>query len=674
MELRINTTKIGKAFFGVLEVASSLILLLGTHCMGFAQVQVQTQNDAISPGTNIEATGIPPIPASLAREVAPYSNVYGLPVAGWDPAKHEILLKGLSSVTWVSRVRNPEAKAETSSIYIESNGIYDLYFQPQGKYLAYTRDVNGDESFNLYLYEVGTRKTTLLSDGKSRSTEPVWSNKGDKIAYSSAPSGGHGVSLRLLNSLNPATDQLLAQSSGSYFKAYDWSPDDKQIVFCDFSSNTSSTLWMIDSATGNKVLVSPNTNRTELYDYPQFSKDGKGLYVVTDHESDSRRLAYIDLASRKMTYIPSDGHWDVDEFQLAPDGKTVAFITNEDGLSHLHLFDLVTGKEHAIPQLSAGIISDLKWDRDSTNVAFNFKSPRTPNDVYSVNPRTGKVELWARSVTNGVHTQEFVLPELIHWKSFDKRTISGFLYRPPSKFQGKRPVIIDIHGGPEEQYRPGFGYEDNYYLNELGVAKIYPNVRGSSGYGRTFLRLDNGLQRGDAVKDIGALLNWIEAQPDLDAKRVLVQGGSYGGYLALSTAFTYSDSIKGAISDSGITNLVSCVENTEEWRRDLQRDEFGDERNPKVREFMERSAPLNNVEKFKRPLLILQGQNDPRVPVSEATRLVSAAKDRIPVWYILAKTEGHGFADRSNRDYRVYASILFVKEFLLDEVPPKPKP
>lgn len=618
-----------------------------------------------TPGKNIEALGVPPIPASLAREIQPYNSIYGLPLAGWNPAKREIWLKGLSSVTWISGVASPGTSPETSSIYIQSAGIYDVYFQPQGKYLAYTRDVNGNESFQLYLYEISARNTTLLSDGKSRNTEPAWSNAGDKIVYSSSPSGSEGVNLRLLNPFDPKTDRLLEKSSGSYLKAYDWSPDDKSVVFCDFSSNTTSTLWLIDVATGKKVLLSEKGDKPELYDFPQFSKDGKGIYVVTDHGSDFRRLAFIDLASRKISYVPSPPQWDVEEFQLSPDGKTIAFTTNEDGLSKLHLFDLVNGKEHVVPQVPVGIISDPRWNRDSTEVAFNLKSPRSPIDVYSANVRTAKVELWAKSVMNGMDTSKFSQPELVRWQTFDKRLLSGFLYRPSEKFKGKRPVVIDIHGGPEEQYRPTFLYEDNYLLNELGVAKIYPNVRGSSGYGKSFLTLDNGVLREDAVKDIGALLDWIKDQPGLDADRVLVEGVSYGGYLALSTAYAYGDRIRGVISESGITNLANFVQNTEGWRRDLQRAEFGDERDPKIRAFMERTAPLNNAQKIKKPLLIIHGQNDPRVPVADAAKLVNVTKDRVPVWYIVAKNEGHGFVQQENRDYRLYATILFVKEFLL---------
>ena len=644
---------------------SAFGLLCGVLIALVLVLRVSAQSQLIPPNSNIEAIGIPPIPTSLAREVQPYSSIYGLPLAGWDPAKREVWLKGLSSVTWISRVSSPGAKPATSLIYIQSSGIYDIYLQPQGKYLAYTKDANGNETFQLYLYEIGASKTTLLSDGTTRSTEPVWSNTGDKLVYSSSPSGTQGVNLRLVNPSDPKTDHLFVSSPGGYFKAYDWSPDDKQVVYCDFPSNVANTLWLVDVASGNKTLLSPKSDQLELYDNPQFSKDGKGIYVVTDHDSDFRRLAYIDFASGKISYIPSPSRWDVDEFQLGPDGKLLAFVTNEDGISRLHLFDVIAGKERPAPQLPAGIISDLKWRRDSADLAFNFKSSRNPNDVYSVNTNTGKIEIWAKSDTNGFDTEKLSQPELIHWTAFDKRAVSGFLYRPPSKFKGKRPVIIDIHGGPEEQYRPGFLYENNYFLNELGVARIYPNVRGSLGYGKAFSHLDDGIKREGAVKDIGALLDWIKRQPDLDVDRVMVQGGSYGGYLALSAAYTYPTRIKAVASDSGITDLVSCAEHTEDWRRGLQRTEFGDEHDPNIRKFMERTAPLKNADKIKSALLISHGQNDPRVPVAEAASLVAATKNRVPVWYIMAKDEGHGFTQRNNRDYRLYASILFVKEFLL---------
>jgi dipeptidyl aminopeptidase/acylaminoacyl peptidase len=620
--------------------------------------------EVITPPNTLVTDGVPSVPARIAQDVRPYVGMYGLPLAGWDPIKRELQLKGVSSVTWISNVEAPGSTPKITT-YIQSGGIYDVYYQPQGKYLAYTRDSDGNEAFQLYLYNLQSKASTLLSDGKSRNTEPVWAPSGERIIYSSSPVGTVGVSLRVINPFDPKSDRLLVQTAGGYLKAYDWSPDNKLAVYCDFTSNTVSSLWMVDVETGAKTRLSPQTARDELYDFPQFSRDGKGVYVVTDHDSDVRRLAYLDLQTKQFKYLSDGIKWDVDEFRLSPDGKALAFVINEEGNARLRLLVVATGQERQVPQLPVGLISDLKWDNNSTDLAFNYKSPRTPNDAYSININTGKIDLWARSTTNGVDTQKFSLPEVIHWKTFDGRTLPGYLYRPPTKFTGKRPVIIDVHGGPEEQYRPGFGYEDNYFLNELGVVKIYPNVRGSTGFGRAFLELDNGLKREDAVRDVGALLDWIKAQPDLDSDRVMVEGASYGGFIALSVAVNYGDRIRAALSDSGPSNLATFVESTEGWRRGLQRAEFGDERDLKVREFMERTAPLRNAQKIKKPLMVIQGQNDPRVPVSESESIIKATKGRIPVWYLLAKNEGHGFVQQNNRDYRLYSTILFVKEFLL---------
>jgi dipeptidyl aminopeptidase/acylaminoacyl peptidase len=632
-----------------------------------ANLSVARQGDVITPGDSLVVDGIPKIPASLAKKVNQYKNAYGYPLAGWDLSKRELWIKVLASTgTWISRVETPSGIPKPA-ITIQAGGVYDLYFQPQGKYLVYNKDVGGNETFQFFLYDIATRESKPITDAKSRSTEPVWSNSGDRIIYSSSPPGGNGVDLSLINPFEPQSNRLLAQGQGHYLKVYDWSPDDRKAVFCDFASNTASTLWLIDVASGERTLLSPKQGTdADYYDAPQFSKDGKGIYVITDHDSQFRRLAYLNLATKQFKYLSDHIKWDVEDFKLSPNGKALAFITNEDGISRLHLLDTATGKEKMSPALPVGIISDLKWHNNSVDLAFNLKSPRTPNDVYSLDTNTCKVEQWSKGILGQIEVEKLPKPELIHWNSFDGRSISGFLYRPTGTFTGKRPVIIDIHGGPEEQYRPGFGYEDNYYVNELGVVKIFPNVRGSTGYGKAFVKLDNGLLRNDALKDVGALLDWIKKQPDLDADRVMVQGVSHGGFMALSVAATYGDRIRAALSDSGPSNLISFIENTAGWRRDLQRQEYGDERDPKTRGFLERISPANNVEKIKKPLMIVQGQNDPRVPAEEAQRMVTALKKQgIPVWYLLAKDEGHVWAKQSNWDFRLYAIALFVQEQLL---------
>lgn len=632
-----------------------------------ANLSVARQSDEITPSDSLVVDGIPKIPASLAKRVNPYKNAYGYPIAGWDPTKRELWNKALAVAgTWISRIETP-GSIPKPLISIQAGGVYDVYFQPQGKYLVYNKDVNGNETFQFFLYDIAARASIPITDAKSRSTEPVWSNAGDRILYSSSPPGGNGVDLSLINPFEPQSNHLLAQGQGNYLKAYDWSPDDQKAVFCDFASNIASTLWLIDLASGEKTLLSPKRGTdADYYDAPQFSKDGKGIYVITDHNSQFRRLAYLNLATKQFKYLSDHIKWDVEDFKLSPDGKTLAFIANEDGISRLHLLDTETAKENMAPSLPVGIISDLKWHNNSVDLGFNLKSPSTPNDIYSLDTKTCKTERWSKAFLGQINIEKLPKPELIRWNSFDGKPISGFMYRPTGTFTGKHPVIIDIHGGPEEQYRPRFGYADNFFVNELGVVKIFPNVRGSTGYGKAFVNLDNGLKRSDAVKDIGALLDWIKKQPELDADRVMVQGASYGGYMALSVAVMYSDRIRAALSDYGPSDLVTFIDTTAGWRRDLQRREYGDERDPKTKAFLERIAPINNVEKIKKPLMVVQGQNDPRVPVAEAQHMVTALKKRrVPVWYLLAKDEGHGFTKQGNWDYRLYATAFFVQEQLL---------
>jgi dipeptidyl aminopeptidase/acylaminoacyl peptidase len=313
------------------------------------------------------------------------------------------------------------------------------------------------------------------------------------------------------------------------------------------------------------------------------------------------------------------------------------------------------------------VLGGLEWHKNNRDLMFLVSSARSPTDAYVLDADTGKVERWTESETGGLNPATFAEPELVRWTSFDGRTISGFLFRPPAgKFTGKRPVIVNIHGGPEGQSRPSFNGRLNYFINELGCALIFPNVRGSTGYGKEFVTLDNGFKREDSVKDVGALLDWIGKQDGLDADRIMVTGGSYGGYMALAVATTYDDRIRAAVSVVGISNFVTFLERTESYRRDLRRVEYGDERDAKMREFLTRIAPLNNASKITKPLFVVQGRNDPRVPYTEAEQMVETVRrNGTPVWYLLAKDEGHGFSKKRNADYLFYATVLFIQEHLL---------
>ena len=611
-----------------------------------------------------ELDALPKVPASVAREVSPYTRMSSYGLVGWHPSRRELWAKAItSSYTGVASVDSPGDSPQLQ-VFLPPN-IYEVYYSPQGKSAVYVKDADGNEQFQVYAYDPSSRKSTLLSDGKSRNTEPVWSNRGDRLIYSSNRRNGSDIDLYVVNPLEANSTRLLAQDNG-YLKVFDWSPDDQKALFYNWLSSNESYLYVVDVKSGEKTALTPRSGLDKVaYDFAQFSADGKGVYLTTDRDSEFLRLAYMDLASKKVTYLSDQIKWNIEAFSISPDRKTIAFISNEDGVSRLHLLDTITNKERSVAWPRVGVISNLHWHKNSADLAFVFVSARSIWDIYSLNTASGKFERWVKGTSNGVDADKFSEPEVVHWKSFDDRQISGFLYRPPAKFTDKRPVIIDIHGGPDDQARPDFNGADNYFINELGIVKIYPNIRGSNGYGKTFLRLDDGYKREDAIKDIGSLLDWIKLQPYLDADRVLVTGSSYGGYVALSVAANYSDRVRAAQSISGQTDLVTFIEHTEDWRRDLRREEYGDERDPKMREFLNRIAPLNNIRKIKKPLMIVQGENDPRVRASEAEQMVQAIKKTgTPVWYLLAKNEGHDFTQKT-LDLQLYETVMFVKEFLL---------
>ena len=507
----------------------------------------------------------------------------------------------------------------------------------------------------------------MLTDGKSRNTSSRWSYQGDRIAYASTKRTGNDVDLWVVNASDPASGRMIAQMEGGGWGVADWSPDGKQLLVTNEVSAAESYVWLLDVASGKKELLTPKSgSETAAYRNALFSKDAKGVYMTSDEGSEFQRMVYLDLASHKTTVLTPDLQWDIDELDLSQDGRWMAFDANEDGISALHVLDTKTGKEVPVPKLPVGVISGVQWRDHSRELAFSLSTARQPDDVYSVDMASGKVERWTFSETGGLNTSGFSEPQLIHWKSWDDRSISGFLFRPPAKYAGKHPVIIDIHGGPEGQSRPHFAGRNNYYTSELGIAMIFPNVRGSTGYGKTFQKLDNGFGREGSYKDINSLLDWIQTQPDLDASRVMITGGSYGGFMTLAVATNYNDRICCSVDVVGPSNLVTFLEHTSGYRKDLRRVEYGDERDPKMREFLERIAPANKAQNITKPLFVIAGQNDPRVPASESAQMVEVVrKNGTPVWWLLGKDEGHGFAKKKNADFQFYATVEFVKEYLL---------
>jgi dipeptidyl aminopeptidase/acylaminoacyl peptidase len=620
------------------------------------------------PGDELIADGIPPIPRSLVADVGRYTHSRAAELLDWHPIRREMLIVTFFGNTpQIHQVTFPGA-ARTQLTFFDDRVSQGVSYQPtRGDFFIFSKDSGGDQNSQNYRYDLHTGEITLLTDGKSKNSPGVWSKKGDRIAYGSTRRNGSDVDLYIEDPLDPKTNRLLAQLEGGGWKALDWSPDDRTILAEQEISINESYLWLIDSATGEKTLFTAKRDPMKVaYGLAFFSRNGKGIYAVTDRDSEFRRLAFIEIATNEYRYLSAAIPWDIEEAQLSPDGKMVALVSNDDGATTLHLLDAISGKEQPLRGLPAGSVIDIHWRKNSSDLGFSLDSARTTTDAYSLNVKTGTVERWTFSELGGLHTDAFIEPRLIHWKSFDGRMISGFLYRPPARFTGKRPVIIDIHGGPENQFQPYFLGAQNYYLDQLGVALLFPNIRGSSGYGKTFLTLDNGPLRENAYRDIGTLLDWIETQPDLDSSRVMVTGASYGGNVALVTATRYASRIRCAVDIVGPSNLVTFLERTAAYRQDLRRAEYGDERDPNMRALLESLAPLNHASDITKPLFVIQGEKDPIVPRSESDQIVSAArKNGVPVWYLIGKNEGHGFSRKPNRDYQFYATVMFVQQFLL---------
>ena len=641
------------------------VLLMG---VGSGSSQAASgQGGEIRPGENLVVQGLPPIPASLAGEVRRYTESRSASLADWHPTERAMLIATrFANTAQIHRVKQPGGARTQLTFFDEP--INGATYEPQtGKYFLFTKDVGGNEFDQIYRYDVADGRVTLLTDGgRSQNGGIEWSTRGDRIAYGSTRRNGADRDIYVMDPLDPKTDRLVLEVSGGGWSVLDWSPDDRQLLIGEYISVSESRGWLFDLSTGVKTLLTEPGPEPVSYRNARFSKDGKGLYLTTDKDSEFQRLAYMDLATRQITALVDSIPWDAEDLDLSPDGRTIAFTTNEAGISRVYLFDVVSRKPRQIDAVPTGDAYGLKWHPKGRDLAFSLLSAKSPSDVYSIDTQTGELSRWTESELGGLVATDFSEPRLVSWTSFDGREITGFLYEPPARFSGKRPVIIDIHGGPEGQSRPGFPGRYNYFLNEHGVALLLPNVRGSTGYGKTFVKLDNGVKREDSVKDIGALLDWIANQPNLDASRIMVMGGSYGGYMTLACATHYSDRICCAIDIVGISNFNTFLKNTESYRRDLRRVEYGDERDPAMQEFFERIAPLNNAGKIAKPLFVVQGGNDPRVPRSEAEQMVErVGKNGTPVWYLLAKDEGHGFRKKENVDFQFYATILFVRHHLL---------
>ena len=613
----------------------------------------------------IEAKEVPVVPAELMAKLAQYQSVRGASFRGFAPDGSGILIgTRFGNSSQLHRVYEPGGRREQITFFDEPVSGSFLPKATDGA-IVMLMDSGGNENDQVYLLDRQKFATTRLTDGKSRNKLGAVRPDGSQIVVTSNQRNGRDVDLYLADPRQPGSMKLVMQVDQQTWSAYDWSRDGKTLLLNRYVSANESYPALLDVASGQRTELPRPTKDKAAFGPMAFAADGKSILIASDAGGEFSRLARLDLASQKYTWLTDDIPWDVSDIAVEPITGDIVVVVNEDGASRLYLLSPGDGSRRAL-KLPLGIVSGLEFSPDGKRLGFTLARPDSPPDAYSLTVAEGELTRWTFSEVGGLNPASFLAPSRIQFKSFDDRMIPAYYFRPRVASSSKKvPVFISIHGGPESQYQPFFSPIIQYHLNELGMAVICPNVRGSSGYGKTYLALDNAEKREDSVKDIGALLDWIAQQPELDSSRVVVSGGSYGGYMVLASLTHFGERIKAGIDIVGIANFVTFLERTAPYRVDLRRAEYGDERDPRMRATFDRISPLNNADKIRSALMVVHGRNDPRVPFFEAEQI--AAKVRAsgkPVWTLFANNEGHGFAKRDNSDYQRAVEVLFLKQHL----------
>ena len=640
-----------------------LILML----TGMFNLHSQSITTTVNNG-NLILEDIPTIPQTIKDDLKRYQNVRSGSFRSFTDTGDSIYISTrFGNVSQLHVVDQPGGARKQITFFDEPVG--SMSRQPNGKLIAFTMDVGGSEHAQILLLNPENGSSTMLSDGNSRHGSPLWDKTGEHIAFMSNRRNGASNDVWTMPIDKPDQAEMVLESpDGTWWGPIAWSNDGKHLLVQNYISITNSKVYLVDLETKDKTLILGNLAEPSVNSGLAFDASNTGVFFTTDTFAEFNQLAHKNLVTGEVTIISQNINWDVDGFAISSDGKRAAFKVNENGFSALYLLNTQTLQYQQVEDLPMGLVGGMQFNEAGSQLGLSLNTYQSPSDTYTLalsrNPLRHKdLVRWTQSEVGGLDTSTFVEPQLITYPTFDNRNIPAFVYTKPSK--EPQPVIIYIHGGPEGQSRPSFSSTFQLWIDQLGATVITPNVRGSEGYGKTYLGLDNGFQREDSVKDIGALLDWIAQQPDLDASRVAVYGGSYGGYMVLASAVHYSERLSAAIDIVGISNFVTFLKNTKDYRRDLRRVEYGDERDPAMREFLEKISPNNNVDKITVPMFVAQGENDPRVPVTESEQIVDALReaDKI-VWYMNALNEGHGYRKKENRDLYQQAVILFLKTYL----------
>jgi dipeptidyl aminopeptidase/acylaminoacyl peptidase len=621
---------------------------------------------AVEERGNLVLDNIPPVDTPLTARLDDYMNSRGASFVDWLPDGGLLIATRFGDTEQLHRVVMPLGAREQLTFFREPVTTARSPQSAVASGFVFLRDQGGDEYAQVFWYDNATRAVRRLTDGKGLHGGMVWSHDGKRLAFHGTGRDGVSYDLFIAEPASNGPPRLVYNGFQKNWSVLDWSPDDSKLLIRNFVSANESHLFVLDIATAALTPLSEGSEPASV-SLAKFTPEGRGVYLITNRDSEFQQLLRVDLATGAVETLTSHIPWDIDNFARSDDGKFLAWVANVDGISRLTVVNLA-GRTESLPPLPDGEIGRIAFDRTGKKLALSLESPQSPRDVFVLEVERNALVRYTKSEAGPVDPLQFVPAELVRYPTFDRqngkyRQIPAFVFRP--RTPGPHPVYIDIHGGPESQYTPAFSPFTQFLVGELGFTVIAPNVRGSTGYGKTYMNLDNGEDREDSVRDIGALLVWIGLQKELDAKKVFVAGGSYGGYMSLASMVHFGDRLRGGIDVVGISNFVTFLESTSAYRRDLRRPEYGDERLPRMRAYLQRISPLTSAARISKPLLVVQGLNDPRVPATESQQMVTKIRARGgEVWYLAAKDEGHGFKKKQNRDFYQRTIVTFLEKQL----------
>ncbi|MCB9690939.1 MAG: S9 family peptidase [Alphaproteobacteria bacterium] len=608
---------------------------------------------------NLVTEGVPEVPATVRERLRQYQNARSASLVDFDASGGSVLVTTrFGETTQLHRVASPGAARTQLTFFDEP--VYTVVPSPTDRdRVLLLRDVGGSEEYQVVLLDLASGRTTTLSSGSGRCGDPVWSSDGRQVAWIQSDPEGTTRRAFTMDPADPASRTERWKGEGAWSVA-DWFPGDDRLMLFQYVAADDGSIHELTLATGAVRQLNPSKKKISYHDVA-LAPDGQSVYVVSDMGEDRAGLWRMSTGKKAKPELLSKGvDAEVEDVVLSDDGALLAFTTNEDGRSRLMLKRVDGWSDVPVPDLPPGVLYGVDFDPSGQNVGLTLNRAAAPGDVYTFAVGQTSLVRWTSSEVGGLDPATFVEPEMFRYPAKDGLQIPAFVYRP--RGEGPHPVLINIHGGPEGQSRPYFSSSTQFWVNELGIAVVYPNVRGSVGFGRAYHQADNGLKRKDSVADIGSLLDWIGTQDDLDAGRVAVIGGSYGGYMVLASLEDYADRLVGGVDIVGVSDFKTFLANTKDYRRDLRRVEYGDERDPKIAAFFDAISPLKHADRIQDPLFVVQGANDPRVPASEAEQIVAAVRaSGQEAWYMLALDEGHGFRKKANSDAMAEAIVLFLE-------------